>query len=224
MFPETMRSLEQPLSACRGKVYPLMRLHRVPAIATSVLALAAVTACAESSPTTTPTTTPTQPVTTPSATATSDTEVARAAATNIVHDYFAVLDDLRQDHDQSIHGLTKVATSTQLTAAQRLVENERAKKLKQVGDIRLAETSVENVSLDNSDPKAGKVPTVTIDVCWDVRDVDVVDAAGTSVVSPDRADFGWTRFIVANYHYRTDPATGWRVASGEDLKQTPCDS
>lgn len=220
MFRETMRSLERPLSACRGKVYPLMRLHRVPAIAAGVLALAAVTACAENSPTTTPT----QPVTTPSATATSDTEVARAAATNTVHDYFAVLDDLRQDHGQSIHELTKVATSTQLTAAQRLVENERAKKLKQIGDLRLAETSVENISLDNSDPKAGKVPTVTIDVCWDVRDVDVVDAAGTSVVSPDRADFGWTRFIVANYHYQTDPATGWRVASGEDLKQPPCDS
>ncbi|MER6971186.1 hypothetical protein ABT304_09045 [Nocardioides sp. NPDC000445] len=120
--------------------------------------------------------------------------------------------------------MSKVETSSMLSADRHLLEGERSKKLRQVGDTEVADTSVESVSLDNSDPDAGKVPTVTVDVCWDVSAADLVDADGKSVVSPDRADVGWTRFIVANYRYRTDPLTGWRVASAEDLKQQPCEA
>jgi hypothetical protein len=120
--------------------------------------------------------------------------------------------------------LSKVETSTQLSADRHLLEAERSKNLRQVGDTEVADTSVESVNLNNSDPDAGKVPTVTIDVCWDVSEADLVDPSGESVVSPDRADIGWTRYIVANYDYRTDPLTGWRVASARDLKQPPCES
>ena len=81
---------------------------------------------------------------------------------------------------------------------------------------------VQSVTLDNSDPDAGKVPTVVIDVCWDVTKVDVLDKSGKSIVSPDRPDTGWTRYTVANYEYAADPTGGWRVATGQDLKQTPC--
>ena len=86
----------------------------------------------------------------------------------------------------------------------------------------VAELTVQTVNLDNSDPKAGKVPTVVIDVCWDVSKVDVLDKSGASIVSPDRPDTGWTRYTVANYRYADNPTKGWRVATGQDLKQTPC--
>jgi hypothetical protein len=63
---------------------------------------------------------------------------------------------------------------------------------------------------------------VQVDVCWDVSDVDVIDATGKSVVSPGRPDTGWTRLTVANYRYSADPRGGWRVATGQDLKKPPC--
>ena len=90
------------------------------------------------------------------------------------------------------------------------------------GTTAISELKVQSVNLDNSAPDAGKVPTVVIDVCWDVSKVDVLDKSGKSIVSPDRPDTGWTRYTVANYEYAADPTGGWRVATGQDLKQTPC--
>ena len=92
----------------------------------------------------------------------------------------------------------------------------------ETGTTALNELEVQSVNLDNSDPKAGKVPPVVIDVCWDVTKVDVLDKSGMSIVSSDRPDTGWTRYTVANYKYAADPTGGWRVATGQDLKQTPC--
>lgn len=201
-----------------------MRPHRIPIVATCVLALAAVASCAQSNPGTSPTSPSAHNTSEPSGAQTSDTEAAAAAATTTVHSYYATLDRLRQDHGESMDALSKVETSTQLSADRHLLEGERSKKLRQIGDTEVADTSVESVNLDNSDPDAGKVPTVTVDVCWDVSEADLVDAGGNSVVSPDRADVGWTRYIVANYHYRTDPLTGWRIASAQDLKQPPCEA
>ncbi|MFE3998033.1 hypothetical protein ACFX43_04435 [Nocardioides sp. YIM B13467] len=200
-----------------------MRLHRVPIVATGVLALAAVTSCGQSEPTTSPSQQASQSSPAPTSTSTSDTDAASNAATDTVREYFAILDELRQDQERSLDALAEVAASTQLTAQQRLLENERSNKLRQIGSTALPDVSVESVNLDNSDPKAGKVPTVTVDVCWDVSDADLVDASGKSVVSPDRVDVGWTRYTVANYEFQTDPLTGWRVASGKDLKQPPCE-
>lgn len=201
-----------------------MRPHRTFIVATCVLALAAVTSCAASEPSTSPTEETSHRSPVPTSTPTSDTDAASKAATDTVRDYFGVLDELRQDRGHSLDALTTVATSTQLTVQKRLLENERSKKLRQVGSTDLADVSVESVNLDNSDPKAGKVPTVMVDVCWNVSGADLVDASGKSVVSPDRVGVGWTRYTVANYDYQTDPLTGWRVASGKDLKQPPCEA
>lgn len=197
--------------------------HRLLALATGVVALAAGTSCAGDGPGGSSNSDPAPITSTPDPTQASDTEVASDAAADTVRDYFSVLDNLRQDRGQSLDGLRKVATSTQLTTQSRLLENERAKKLRQVGDTELPGVRVESVNLDNSDPNAGNVPTVMVDVCWDVSDADLVDASGKSVVGPDRVDMGWTRYTVANYDYQTDPVTGWRVASGKDLQQPPCD-
>ena len=67
-----------------------------------------------------------------------------------------------------------------------------------------------------------QVPTVTIDVCWDVSHADLVGKNGKSAVKPTRANRGWTRYTVANYHWNANPSGGWRIASSQDLKQTPC--
>ena len=127
------------------------------------------------------------------------------------------------DPSSDLKKLATVATSTQLNAVQTLVgRQQRSGPAPDRHDTRISELKVQSVNLDNSDPTAGKVPTVVIDVCWDVSKVDVLDKSGKSIVSPDRPDTGWTRYTVANYDYAADPTGGWRVATGQDLKQTPC--
>lgn len=194
--------------------------------ATVALLLVAGAGCADSGndpPSTRPTAASKSPTTTSSSSApTTDSDIAAAAADSVVREYFAVVDDLRQQPEKPLTALSAVATSGELSAQQRLIQSERRRGLKQVGDTRISGLEVQSVNLDKSDPKAGKVPTAQVDVCWNVSDVDVVDKSGKSVVSPSRPDSGWIRFTVANYHWSTDPDGGWRVASSQDLKQTPC--
>jgi hypothetical protein len=57
-----------------------------------------------------------------------------------------------------------------------------------------------------------------------VSGVDVVDADHKSIVSSDRPDTGWIQFLVSNYRWDDDPDGGWRVASSQDIKRTPCDA
>lgn len=154
----------------------------------------------------------------------SDSEVASEAASETVRAYYAVRDELRQDADASLGKLETVAISTELSAQQNLFRRERKEGLHQVGTTTIAELTVQAVSLDNSDPKVGKVPTVQVDVCYDVSDVDVLDDSGKSVVSPDRADTGWIRYTVANYEWDSDPTDAWRVATSENIERTPCDA
>lgn len=196
--------------------------------ATGAVVLAAVTACsngsaepgADPSSTTSVSSSPSEP--SPSATTTSLSDEATTAASTTMREYFAVVDSLAQDPKVALKHLDSVATSTQLRAAQTLLRSQRDQDRRQTGDTRVAQLTVQTVNLDNSDPKAGKVPTVVIDVCWDVSKVDVLDKSGASIVSPDRPDTGWNRYTVANYEYADNPTKGWRVATGQDLKQTPC--
>jgi hypothetical protein len=148
--------------------------------------------------------------------------VATADATSALRNYFRVVDDLRSDPGVDLTQLKSVATSAQLKAVATLVRRQRSAGQHQTGTTVISELKVQSVTLDNSDPDAGKVPTVVIDACWDVSKVDVLDKSGKSIVSPNRPDTGWTRYTVANYEYAANPAGGWRVATGQDLKQTPC--
>lgn len=203
----------------------------VKAWATSAAVLAAVAGCAnsgsEADPPAPTNSSAAASSSTPSSTSSgpspsSDSEVASTSAENVVRRYFAVLDSLRQDPSTPLSRLSSVATSTQLAAQKRLLTTERDQKLHQVGTTTVAELMVQSVNLDNSDPSAGKVPMVAIDVCWDVGGADLVDRSGKSVVSPDRASTGWTRYTVANYHWEKNPTSDWRIASSQDLKQKPC--
>lgn len=194
-------------------------------VATAVLLLAVMTACgSDADPDSTPTPSPSvsETVTSPSPTPTSPEDEASASAVEAVTAYYATVDKVRQDADSPATDLDAVAISTQLSAQKHLLESQRSAGNRQTGNTEVVEANVQSVTLDNSDPKAGHVPTVTIDVCWDVSDVDVLDPTGQSVVTPERADRGWTRLIVANYSWTSDPDSGWRVAGGKDLEKSPC--
>ena len=195
------------------------------ALATAALLLAAMTACAgsgnEPSSSATPTTTSRSPAITNSMPP-SESEIASEAASHVVRRFYAVRNQLGQNHEQPLSQLEAVAISVELNAQQNRFKRDRRHGLNQVGDTKLAELTVQSVSLDNSDAKAGKVPTVQVDVCFDVSGVDVVDADGKSVVRSDRPDTGWIRYSVANYEWESDPAGAWRVASSKSLERTPC--
>lgn len=159
---------------------PMMRnTRRVLRATTAVLLFAVAAGCAQT-PSTDPTSNTGESTKQPpsSSKPTSKSEAASEAATEKLHDYYGALDSLRQNDDGSPTALEKVAVSTQLTADTLYLESERKKGHRQTGDTQLAVVKAQSVSLDNSDPSAGKVPTVTVDVCWDVTDVDVLDKSG----------------------------------------------
>lgn len=193
-------------------------------VATGTLLLAAVSGCgdngANSPPTPPARTSPSAPTTSASPTSLSD--AATADATSVLHHYFGLLDRLRQDPSVSLRELATVAAGTQLSAQKHLVSAERARSLRQTGATRIRDEQVQSVNLDNSDPTAGRVPTVEIDVCWDVSQADLVNKRGESVVSPNRAERGWTRYTLTNHRWTSNPSDGWRVTTSRDLKQSPC--
>jgi hypothetical protein len=192
----------------------------------AALLLALITACANSdeAPSSGPTPTGTSSAPSPSTTtsAPSDEEVASDGASELVRRYYLVRDELRQDPNLPLDPLSTVAISTELAAQQNLFKQERKKGLHQIGETKIAELTVQAVDLDNSDPAAGRVPTVQVDVCYDVRAVDILDGNGESVVADDRADTGWIRYSVSNYEWVKDPIGAWRVASSQNLERAPC--
>ncbi|WP_445257373.1 hypothetical protein [Nocardioides aurantiacus] len=198
------------------------------AIAAAALLLVAMTSCANDGQDPAANASPTPSSSTPTHTATptppSDTELASEAASATLRKYYDVRNQLRQNPGRPLSLLDQVAISTELAAQRNLFKKERKQGLRQVGATKVAELEVQSVNLDNSDPKAGKVPTVQIDLCFDVSEVDVVDADGKSVISPDRPDTGWIQFLVSNYQWDANPNAGWRVASSKDIERTPCEA
>ncbi|WP_188782320.1 hypothetical protein [Nocardioides phosphati] len=193
-------------------------------VATVTMLTIAVGGCASNGndPAASPTPTTSSPAPTTTNTPPSESEKASEAASAVLWRYYDVRNQLRQDSTQPLTILDDVAISTELAAQEHLFKTERKQGLHQVGTTKVAKLDVQSVNLDNSDPKAGKVPTVEIDLCFDVSGVDVVDANGKSVISPDRPDTGWIQFLVSNYQWDTNPDDGWRVASSQDIKRAPC--
>jgi hypothetical protein len=180
--------------------------------------LVAVTACTNegNDPAAPGSTAPSTPApTTSSSTPPSESEIASEAASAMVRQYFETVGQVRQDPKRPASDLDAVASSTQLLAQKNLLKRQRADGLHQTGMTKVVELNVQSVSLD--DPA-----TAVIDVCWDVSGVDVIDRSGTSVVTPERKDIGWTRFTVTNDKWKTTPTDGWRVSGGSDLEKEPC--
>ena len=198
------------------------------ATATAALLLAAVTACvgeasdpsegrSQSTPSVTPSTSPS------SATPPTESESAAAAAAALVRNYYGIRDELRSDPSGELGRLKDIAVSGELTAQQILFERERKAGHHQTGTTQIVELAVRSVNLDNSDPESGRVPTVQVDVCYDVKNVDILNRNDQSIVASDRPDTGWIRYLVSNFNYEVDPSDSWRVASSQNLERTPCD-
>lgn len=206
----------------------MTNVGRISLLATVTAVAIAVGGCASdgNDPASSPTPSPSSPAPTTATTTTppSDSEVASEAASVVLRKFYEVRNELRQDPSQPLTLLDDVAISTQLAVQQQLFKKERKQGLHQTGETKVVELDVQSVNLDNSDPKAGKVPTVQIDVCLDVSGVDVIDKDGKSVITPDRPDTGWIQYLVSNYQWDTDPDGGWRVASGQDIERTPCEA
>lgn len=213
--------------SARRRPSTMTRTRGAIGVATAVLLLVATTSCSDdgSEPATTNSTPPTTSSTaTPGTTPASDSQAASEAATSLLRKFYTVRNALRQDPTASLDLLKTVATSTELAAQKNLFKNERKKGLHQTGETQVAELKVQSVNLDNSDPKAGRVPTVEIDACFDVSAVDVLDENGKSVITKGRPDTGWIRYSVSNYDWASNAADAWRVASSQDLEQAPCDA
>ncbi len=203
--------------------------RRFSLLATAAAVAIAMGGCAsdgnDPAATPTPTSSSSSPApTTTSPTPQSDSEIASEAASVVLRKFYDLRNQLRQDPSQPLTLLDDVAISTELAAQKQLFKKEREQGLHQTGETKVVELEVQSVNLDNSDPKVGKVPTVQIDLCFDVSGVDVIDKDGKSVISPDRPDTGWIQFLVSNYQWDTDPDGSWRVASSQDIERTPCEA
>ncbi|MFI8528389.1 hypothetical protein ACIGB8_28285 [Promicromonospora sukumoe] len=205
---------------------PSMRTTRPVLTAALLLALAAgcTAGTGPDSPTPNPSAVSPSPSvsTSPSPTPTDAETLARMDAEELVHEYYAVIDQLGADQDVPLSRLKNVTASVELQVRQADLEQWRKDGWRKTGTTQISDLTVQSVTLENSDPAAGLVPTVQIDVCYDVSAVDILDAEDTSVVSPDRADRAWERLQVANYTYEDDPSGGWRVAALESLEKAPC--
>ncbi|HXH78411.1 hypothetical protein [Nocardioides sp.] len=194
-------------------------------LAAAALVVSALAGCSEDpASTTTPTESPSS--LTPSSGATteppSDSELAEEAASQVVTDYIATVDRLRKDRKEPLGELKAVAIGGELAAQEIFTRNQRKAGNRQTGDTDVVDVVVQSVNLDNSDPQAGKLPTVQLDVCWDVSGGDVLDRDGNSIVSADRPERGWTRYTVVNHTWKKHPDDGWRVATSQDLEKAPC--
>jgi len=202
--------------------------RRAIVVATAALLLVATPSCAsggDNDPAASRSSAPSSPTPTQaSTTLQSESQRAEAAASSLVEKYYATVDKLSQDPEARLDQLSSVATGLQLSAQRKALQSHRKNRQRQTGATKVILVKVQSVNLDNSDPKSGKVPTVAVDVCWDVSNVDVVDSDGKSVVSPGRPDSGWTQLSVTNYDYSNDPARGWRVATGQDIERASCEA
>lgn len=201
--------------------------RRVLPAAIAALLLAGSAGCAtdEATPAPTPANTPSPESPEAMASSSADvspSQIAADSASDLVRRYYVVRDDLRHDPSLALDALEAVTTSTELDAQEALFERERQRGLAQTGDTVIGDLRVQAVNLDNSDPGAGKAPTVQVDVCWDVSEVDILDANGESIVSSDRPDSGWIRYSVVNHTWDADRTGGWRVATSHDLERTAC--
>lgn len=199
---------------------------RLSAAAAAMLVLAvAASACTSDGPDPAPSTgsrspsvsTSTPPSPSQSPSPTTEAEIAAVTVKQLVADYYGVLDELGQDPNQPLTRLEQYATSVELNSQQRLYESERSDGLHQTGDTRIAELVVQGINL-NANP-----PAAEVDICFDVSAVDILDASGASIVTPDRPEVGWIRHTVVNHQGEPDPPGGWRVSSSQDLEQPPCD-
>lgn len=196
--------------------------RRTAGAAAALTALLALTACNGGEPTTTePTSSPTPTATTSAPADPKDQAVTDATAA--LQRYFDVTNELRTNPKLPLDRLKTVAISTGLLYAESEFRRYRQEKgITRTGEAKFEVQKVLEVSLDNSNPQKGQVPTVQLQVCWDISETDAVDANGVSQVNPDRADRTVATYWVSNYDFKKNPRKAWKVSSFQSTGEKEC--
>lgn len=186
--------------------------HPRPAtLAIALLTLLPLAACVPNGgvPTDSPTPTMATPSATPTATPSPSEPARHTAAKETVVRWFQTTDSLGQSPDLPLDELLKVSRGTAYQTWGQAFQVRRVQGYKQVGNTVLISLAAEDAA-----PIEGRT-VVTVAACYDVSKVNVVDATGSSVVSPDRVPRAKAAFTVAQY---TD---GWFVVD-DVTKGEPC--
>lgn len=198
-------------------------MRRRTAVAGAALtALLALTACNGGEPTTTePTSSPTPTATTSAPADPKDQAVDDATAA--LDRYMALTNQMRQNPKIPLDRLKTVAISTGLIYTQQEFRGyQKRPDVTQTGDVTYELQKVLEVSLDNSNPQKGQVPTIQLQVCLDRSKAEAVDENGNSVVNPDRLDRSVATYWISNYDFKKNPRKAWKVSSFQSTGEKEC--
>ncbi len=158
------------------------------------------------SPTASPTPTVASPSPSPTSTLTPEQEAAQAAAV----EYFRALNAVRSDPDADFQQVANITTGTHTAAEAELLNDYRSKGIVQVGERSYTYKGVGPVV------EAGGVRSVEVYVCSDSTNSDMVDAAGKSVLDPNRLRFvDFTLDVV-------EVGNSWRINGGQSEAVESC--
>ena len=129
------------------------------------------------------------------------------SAEEAITEYWRVIDEAAADPTQSLNVLATVARSQALAQWQTTLAEYRTKQWKQVG-----RSSVDDAVAVTKDGKA-----FTVRACLDVSSLDVVDAAGKSIVVANRP-------AQQQYAYTVEKAPEGFFVIEDTLKGQPCDA
>ena len=132
-----------------------------------------------------------------------------AGATGAVTRWWALIDKGSQDPAVPISDLLKVSRGAAYQTWAQRAQAQRAKGWHQVGDTVLVSQSATKIADLESHP------AMSVQVCYDVSKVNMIDAAGKSVVSAERVPRAKASYVVAKYD------DGWFVVNDE-TKGAPC--
>lgn len=157
-------------------------------------------------PTASPTPTVASPSPSPTSTLTPEQEAAQAAAV----EYFRALNAVRSDPDADFQQVANITTGTHTAAEAELLNDYRSKGIVQVGERSYTYKGVGPVV------EAGGVRSVEVYVCSDSTNSDMVDAAGKSVLDPNRLRFvEFTLDVV-------EVGNSWRINGGQSEAVESC--
>lgn len=172
-------------------------------------ALASCTGGSGPTPTTTTSGSSGPGTTTSTPTSSESSSDSAVAATEAVTRWWASVDKVSQDSTVPISDLLKVSRGAAYQTWAQRAQAQRAKGWHQVGDTVLVTQSATKIADVEANPK------MSVQVCYDVSKVNMIDAAGRSVVLAERAPRAKATYVVANY------GDGWFVVNDE-TRGAPC--
>jgi hypothetical protein len=145
-------------------------------------------------------------------------DLAVVAAEGRYREFLRVRDEVGRAGYRSSAPFDAIAVPPERTVQE--ISFRKARGLRQVGSTSVVSIKVLSVDLS---PTAGNYPAVVLKTCIDVSGVDVLDARGKSIVSPDRVPRSQSTVTMYKYAKGTKGAVagGWFVYQATS-KAEPC--